>query len=131
MLIQPIDLFVNAWLAIAVLSATYVAWDQFTGNPEASVMKWGFVLVTLYMGPIGLLLYVMADKEPKPGQEGPPCAPELPPPPHEGRARTCVTSRKRKILCMRHPRRKRGRRLRSRFRTAARHPRRECRSEWS
>ena len=30
-------------------------------------MKWGFVLVTLYMGPIGLLLYVMADKEPKPG----------------------------------------------------------------
>jgi hypothetical protein len=30
-------------------------------------MKWGFVLVTLYMGPIGLLLYVMADKEPAPG----------------------------------------------------------------
>jgi FtsP/CotA-like multicopper oxidase with cupredoxin domain len=27
----------------------------------------GFVLVTLYMGPIGLLLYVMADKEPAPG----------------------------------------------------------------
>jgi hypothetical protein len=24
-------------------------------------MKWGFVLVTLYMGPIGLLLYVMAE----------------------------------------------------------------------
>jgi len=30
-------------------------------------MKWGFVLVTLYMGPIGLLLYIMADKEPAPG----------------------------------------------------------------
>ena len=30
-------------------------------------MKWGFVLVTLYMGPLGLLLYVMADKEPHPG----------------------------------------------------------------
>lgn len=30
-------------------------------------MKWGFVLITLYMGPIGLLLYVMADKEPTPG----------------------------------------------------------------
>ena len=27
----------------------------------------GFVLITLYMGPFGLLLYVMADKEPKPG----------------------------------------------------------------
>src|SRR3546814_4382318 len=53
---------------LAVLSAAYVAWDQFTGNPEPAVMKWGFVLVTLYMGPIGLLLYVMADKEPRPGE---------------------------------------------------------------
>lgn len=31
-------------------------------------MKWGFVLVTLYMGPIGLLIYVLADKEPRPGE---------------------------------------------------------------
>ena len=67
MLIQPIDIFVRAWLIVAVLSAAYVAWDQFHGNPEPIVMKWGFVLVTLYMGPIGLLLYVMADKEPTPG----------------------------------------------------------------
>jgi FtsP/CotA-like multicopper oxidase with cupredoxin domain len=67
MLIQPIDIFVYCWLAIAVLSAVYVAWDQFNGNPEPAVMKWGFILVTLYMGPIGLLLYVMADKEPTKG----------------------------------------------------------------
>src|SRR5260370_24433099 len=66
-MIQPIDVFVDAWLIVAVLSAAYVAWDQFRGNPEPVVMKWGFVLVTLYMGPIGLLLYVMADKEPAPG----------------------------------------------------------------
>ena len=68
MLIQPIDIFVHAWLIVAVVSAAYVAWDQFHGNPEPAVMKWGFVLVTLYMGPIGLLLYVMADKEPTPGK---------------------------------------------------------------
>lgn len=67
MFVQPIDIFLNVWLVLAVLSAAYVAWDQFTGNPEPTVMKWGFVLVTLYMGPIGLLLYVMADKEPRPG----------------------------------------------------------------
>ena len=67
MLIQPIDIFVYAWLIVALISAAYVAWDQFHGNPEPVVMKWGFVLVTLYMGPIGLLLYVMADKEPTPG----------------------------------------------------------------
>jgi len=67
MLIQPIDVFVYAWLIVAVISAAFVTWDQFRGNPEPAVMKWGFVLVTLYMGPIGLLLYVMADKEPAPG----------------------------------------------------------------
>ena len=67
MILQPIDFVVYAWLIIAVLSAAYVAYDQFRNNPEAPVMKWGFVLVTLYMGPVGLLLYVMADKEPAPG----------------------------------------------------------------
>jgi hypothetical protein len=67
MILQPIDFVVYAWLSIAVSSAAYVAFDQFRNNPEARVMKWGFVLVTLYMGPIGLLLYVMADKEPAPG----------------------------------------------------------------
>ena len=66
LILQPIDFVVYAWLAIAVLSAAYVAYDQFRNNPEAPVMKWGFVLVTLYMGPIGFLLYVMADKEPAP-----------------------------------------------------------------
>src|ERR1700704_4456101 len=67
MILQPIDFVVYAWLITAVLSAAYVAYDQFRQNPEAVVMKWGFVLVTLYMGPVGLLLYVMADKEPAPG----------------------------------------------------------------
>ena len=27
----------------------------------------GFILVTLYLGPVGLLIYVIADKEPVPG----------------------------------------------------------------
>jgi FtsP/CotA-like multicopper oxidase with cupredoxin domain len=67
MILQPIDYVVWAWLVIALVSAGYVAFDQFRYNPESPVMKWGFVLVTLYMGPIGLLLYVMADKEPAPG----------------------------------------------------------------
>jgi FtsP/CotA-like multicopper oxidase with cupredoxin domain len=66
--IQPIDYFLVAWFALALISTLYVAWDQFHHNPEPIVMKWGFVLVTLYMGPIGLLLYVLADKEPRPGE---------------------------------------------------------------
>src|SRR3977135_1425681 len=67
MISQPFAYLLVAWLGVAVLSTAYVAWDQFTNNPEPLVMKWGFILVTLYMGPIGLLLYVLADKDPRPG----------------------------------------------------------------
>src|SRR6266568_1807685 len=68
MLIRPVDYFLIAWFALAAASTIYVAWDQYRNNPEPVVMKWGFILVTLYMGPLGLLLYVMADKEPRPGE---------------------------------------------------------------
>lgn len=46
MILQPIDYVVYSWLALALLSAAYVAFDQFRHNPEATVMKLGFVLVT-------------------------------------------------------------------------------------
>ncbi len=68
MLIQPVDYFLVVWFALVAASTAYVAVDQFRNNPEPTVMKWGFILVTLYMGPFGLLLYVMADKEPRPGE---------------------------------------------------------------
>ncbi len=68
MFVQPIDYFVAGWLLLALASALYVAFDQYRNNPEPVVMKWGFILVTLYMGPLGLLLYVLADKEPRPGE---------------------------------------------------------------
>src|SRR3981189_1189172 len=67
MLIRPIDYFLVVWFVLAAASTAYVAWDQYRNNPEPVVMKWAFILVTLYMGPIGLLLYVLADKEPRPG----------------------------------------------------------------
>ncbi|MDF2740378.1 MAG: copper oxidase [Actinomycetia bacterium] len=57
------------WFALAAASTAYVAWDNFVaGNPEETVMKWGWVLITLYMGPVALALYVLADKEPRPGE---------------------------------------------------------------
>src|SRR5256712_553018 len=67
-MIQPIDYFLVVWFALAAASTGYVGWDQYRNNPEPVVMKWGFILVTLYMGPLGLLLYVLADKEPRPGE---------------------------------------------------------------
>src|SRR5437667_1556119 len=67
-LIQPVDYFLVAWFAVAAVCTGYVAWDQYRNNPEPVVMKWGFIMVTLYMGPLGLLLSVLADKEPRPGE---------------------------------------------------------------
>jgi manganese oxidase len=54
-------------VALAAASAVYVAYDQWRNNPEPSVMRAAFVLITLYMGRFGLLLYILADKEPRPG----------------------------------------------------------------
>lgn len=68
MIALPYDYFLIVWFVLALGCTAYVAFDQFSGNPEPTVMKWGFILVTLYMGPFGLLLYVLADKEPRPGE---------------------------------------------------------------
>ncbi|RUW60681.1 DUF4396 domain-containing protein [Mesorhizobium sp. M7A.F.Ca.US.008.03.1.1] len=68
MFIQPIDYFLAFWFVLAAASTLCVGVDQYRNNPEPVVMKWGFILVTLYMGPLGLLLYVLADKEPRPGE---------------------------------------------------------------
>jgi hypothetical protein len=38
---QAWDDFAWSWLPLAALSTVYVAVDQFRGNPEARVMKWG------------------------------------------------------------------------------------------
>jgi len=61
--------FLWTWFALAALSTGYVAWDNFGArNPEETVMKWGWVLITVYMGPIAAALYVLTDKEPRPGE---------------------------------------------------------------
>jgi hypothetical protein len=56
------------WIVLCLASTAYVAFDAFTRNPELTVMKWGWVLVTLYIGPIGAAVYVLSCKEPGPGQ---------------------------------------------------------------
>lgn len=55
MIAIPYDYFLIAWFVLAAGSTAYVAFDQFNGNPEPTVMEWGFILVALYMGPFGLL----------------------------------------------------------------------------
>ncbi len=65
--LAAVDLVMLGWFALVALSVAYVAWDAWRNNPELKVMKLGWVLVTVYLGPIGLLLYVLSCKEPRPG----------------------------------------------------------------
>lgn len=61
-----IDVVLLIWFAATAISVVYVAYDAFTKNPEMTVMKWGWVLVTAYLGLVGLVLYIMSCKEPGP-----------------------------------------------------------------
>jgi len=54
------------WFIQAILFALFVAVDS-RWTPESPVLKWGFIIVTLYSGPIGLLLWLLACREPLPG----------------------------------------------------------------
>src|SRR3954454_13607746 len=62
-----IDIVLLGWFILVAISAIYVAHDAFTHLPEPSVIKWAWVLTTLYLGPVAAVFYVLADKEPRPG----------------------------------------------------------------
>lgn len=61
------DIVMFVWIALVAVSVAYVAWDAWRNNPEMKVMKLGWILTTLYLGPLGLFLYIVACKEPRPG----------------------------------------------------------------
>lgn len=63
-----LDIVMFVWFALVTVSVAYVAWDAWRNNPELKVMKLGWVLSTFFLGPLGLFLYVVACKEPAPGQ---------------------------------------------------------------
>ena len=54
------------WFVQAILFTAFVAVDS-RWTPESPVLKWGFIIVTLYSGPIGLVLWLLACREPLPG----------------------------------------------------------------
>lgn len=55
------------WFALTAFSVIFVAYDLFTRTPEMRVMKWGWLLVTLYAGPVALIIYWLSCREPAPG----------------------------------------------------------------
>ena len=54
------------WFILTALSVLFVAVD-IRATPESKVLKWGFVLFTAYIGPLGAFLYVLGCREPLPG----------------------------------------------------------------
>ncbi len=54
------------WFLLTALSLLYVVID-IRSTPASPVLKWGFVLLTAYTGPIGAFLYVLGCREPLPG----------------------------------------------------------------
>ncbi len=54
------------WFLLTAASVVFVSVDIRT-TPESPVLKWGFVLLTAYTGPIGAFLYVLGCREPLPG----------------------------------------------------------------
>ncbi len=54
------------WFIQVLVAVVFVAVD-IRHTPESPVMKWGFVIVTLYTGALGAFLYVLACRQPFPG----------------------------------------------------------------
>jgi hypothetical protein len=53
---------------LTALALFYVAWDAFTVTPQPVIMKWGWLMMTLYTGSLGAVLYVLSCQEPAPGE---------------------------------------------------------------
>lgn len=54
------------WFLLTALSLVFVVVD-IRATPESPVLKWGFILLTAYTGPLGAFLYVLGCREPLPG----------------------------------------------------------------
>ena len=54
------------WFILTAISVVFVATD-IRKTPESKVLKWGFILLTLYTGPFGAFLYVLGCREPLAG----------------------------------------------------------------
>jgi hypothetical protein len=54
------------WFLLTALSLLYVVFD-IRATLESPVLKWGFILLTAYTGPLGAFLYGLGCREPLPG----------------------------------------------------------------
>ena len=62
-----VDFLLWIWFVLTFLSAASVAYDLIVRTPEMKVMKWGWILVTLYTGPVAFVVYWLSCRQPAPG----------------------------------------------------------------
>lgn len=59
-----LDTLLTVWLVLTIASTAYVAYDLLARTPAMGVMKLGWVLVVLYTGPVGLVVYLASCRRP-------------------------------------------------------------------
>jgi hypothetical protein len=59
-LVRAIDVVLARWFLLTDLALAYVDWDAFTVTPQPVIMKCGWLLMTLYTGHLGAVLYVLS-----------------------------------------------------------------------
>jgi hypothetical protein len=55
------------WYILTAGSLIVVTWDLLSNTPTLWVMKLAWILIILYTGPVGLVLYLLACRQPLPG----------------------------------------------------------------
>jgi len=65
---ETLDTLLVVWMVATGASALFVAGDILFRTPSLNVMKPGWILVTLYMGPVGLAIYLATCRPPHPGR---------------------------------------------------------------
>lgn len=64
---HAIDGALVLWFGLTIPAALFAAYDLAVRTPAMTVMRWGWVLVILYTGPVGLFVYLLSCREPLPG----------------------------------------------------------------
>ncbi len=57
----------TVWYLLTAASIAFMVYDLATNTPAMNVMKAAWVLITLYLGPIGLFVYLLSCRQPLPG----------------------------------------------------------------
>jgi hypothetical protein len=66
--LTALDGALRLWFVLTALSVGILGTDVARTPAIATVMKWGWVLVVAYTGPVGLVIYLLSCREPLPGQ---------------------------------------------------------------